>query len=266
MDEAGSRLLAAPRAYEVAKYHITRLGRLENPPRYWIWYEPAWHLGLRTLRTMPAYVVVYDSAGHEILPRREVPQHPGDIRNITPRQTLFEPTSALPWFGLVTAPAEAVGLVGAMDYLESKVRDNHGTQMPLLLRFLYAATQFFIPGNRWDTDAYASLVLAYASLMLLSAVACALACFLLTRRYAFSRIRRIGWTLCGFLLGAVGLLLMLALQDWPARIACQKCHKPRVVTREICEHCGALHAMPALDGTEIFEPIASAPQAALASG
>jgi hypothetical protein len=42
-------------------------------------------------------------------------------------------------------------------------------------------------------------------------------------------------------------------QYWPAQIACPACRRRRVVTREQCEHCGAPHAYPALDGTEIFE-------------
>jgi hypothetical protein len=53
--------------------------------------------------------------------------------------------------------------------------------------------------------------------------------------------------------GWVGLVLMLALQEWPARIACPKCRKLRVVTRDTCEHCSAAHTLPAPDGTEIFE-------------
>ena len=37
----------------------------------------------------------------------------------------------------------------------------------------------------------------------------------------------------------VDVLLLLALQDWPARVACPGCGKPRLVTRDTCEHCGA---------------------------
>jgi hypothetical protein len=100
-------------------------------------------------------------------------------------------------------------------------------------------------------------------LILLSATASALGCFLLARRHAFSRARRIGWALVGFCFGWVGLLLMLALQEWPARIACPKCRKLRVVTRDTCEHCGAAHALPEPDGTEIFESAATVPHVAL---
>jgi hypothetical protein len=82
-------------------------------------------------------------------------------------------------------------------------------------------------------------------------------CLVLTRRYAFSRLHSIGWGLCGLLWGPLGILLLLALQEWPARIPCPKCGKPRVVIRDECEHCGAPHALPAADGTEIFELISS---------
>jgi hypothetical protein len=110
---------------------------------------------------------------------------------------------------------------------------------------------------------HAGLVFGFAALTLLSAMVCALVCFLLTRRYAFSHAWCIGWTLCGFFYGWVGLVLMLALQEWPARIACPSCRQPRRVDRERCEHCGAAHALPAPDGTEIFEPAATTRHAAL---
>ena len=49
----------------------------------------------------------------------------------------------------------------------------------------------------------------------------------------------------------------------PARVSCPECRKLRVVTRETCERCGALHAAPALDGKEIFESMDATPVAAL---
>jgi hypothetical protein len=99
--------------------------------------------------------------------------------------------------------------------------------------------------------------------MLFSATASALTCFLLARRYAFSQARCVGWTIIGFLFGLVGFVLMLAVQEWPARIVCPKCRRLRVVTRDHCEHCGAPHANPASDGTEIFDSATTAPEVAL---
>jgi hypothetical protein len=261
MDEAGRRVLSAPLAYNRETYRIQSVGRLEDPPRYWIWYEPAWWLGLEALETMPAYVVTYDSTGREVSPRQVVPPRPGGAREVTPPLPPVEASPARAWFGLATSPAESAVLVGTTRSLEAEVRGNNGTEMALLLQFLFATTQLFLPGVRWDPGAHAGLVWGFAALTLLSSAVCALACLLLARRYCFSRTRCLGWSLCGFLFGATGLLLMLAVQEWPARIACPGCRKPRVVTRDTCEHCGAPHAAPALDGTEIFEEVAATPHA-----
>ena len=103
----------------------------------------------------------------------------------------------------------------------------------------------------------ARTLIGFTTLMLLSAVVCAIASLVLARRYAFSLAHCVGWSLCGFLFGPAGLLLMLALHEWPALVTCHHCRKTRVVTRDTCEHCGAAHALPAPDGTEIFETAAA---------
>jgi hypothetical protein len=253
LDQAGSRLLSVPLAHDRPPYRARLAGRLEGPERYWVWYQPAWYLSVEALETMPAYVVIYDRTGREIAPRQEVPPRPGGARSIHPPTILVEPSSVIALAGGVTSPAEGALLVATMQSLDREVRENNGTEVPLLYRFLVFTTQFFIPGGRWDAQAHPGLVVGNVALMMLSAAICALVCFLLARRYAFSRGRCIGWTACGFLFGPTGLLLMLAVQEWPARIACRSCRKPRLVTCEHCEHCGAAHAAPALDGTEIFD-------------
>jgi hypothetical protein len=259
----GSRLLSAPLAFDFRSYRIHSVGRLEGPERYFVWYQPAWELDLKSLETMPAYVVEYERSGREIAPRKTVPPRPGGAREITPPMPLVEPSRAHSGFGLVTAPAEAVVLRGTTKLLESEVRENHGAEMWLMLPVLFVLTQIFLPGVRWLPDAHAGLVLGNVTLMMLSAGVCALVCFWLTRRHAFARWHCIGWALCGLLWGPVGLLLLLALQEWPARIPCPKCGKLRVVTRDSCEHCGAPHALPTADGTEIFESIPESPPTAL---
>jgi YD repeat-containing protein len=268
VDERGSRVFSAPLAYDLRSYRIRSAGRLNSPQRYWIWFHPQWYLGAETLETMPACVVEYDTAGREVGRRTVPPQpaRPGDARLCDPRMLVFEPSYNVALSGLATPPAEFAVLVGAKQYLIRQARWHNGTEMSVLLPFLFYSTQFFLPGVGSFPRADQGLVLGFAALILLSAVVCGLVCLLLARRNAFSRARQVGWTLCGLIWGPTGLLLMLALQEWPAHIACPRCLKPRVVTRETCEHCGAPQATPAPDGTEIFEVTAATQQLAMAEG
>jgi hypothetical protein len=258
LDETSSRLLSAPLAYDRQTHHLADVGRLEGPERYWMWYEPAWYEGLEAQETMPGYVVTYDATGHEISPRQIVPPPPGLARAIIPRSPpAVQPSLVHARFGLVTPPAEAAVLMGTKQYLDSDVRANQGTEVPLLFQFLLVSTQYFLPGVRWLPRAHPELMFGFVASMLLSAAGSALVCFLLARRYAFSGARKVGWTLLGLLFGWIGLALMLAVQEWQARIGCPKCRKLRVVDRDTCEHCGASHAVPEPDGTEIMEPSAT---------
>ena len=90
---------------------------------------------------------------------------------------------------------------------------------------------------------------------LLSALASAIIAWTLGRRRASAPRQAAWWTVVGFLAGPLGVLLMQSLLERPAREPCAVCGKKRVVTRELCEHCGAPFGAPALDGTEIFEPV-----------
>lgn len=77
--------------------------------------------------------------------------------------------------------------------------------------------------------------------------------WLVSRRLGDSQRGRIAWAFGVFWLGGYGILLLLALRAWPARVPCPNCGRLRVVDRETCEHCGAAFARPPRDGTEIFD-------------
>jgi hypothetical protein len=241
-----------------ATYEVRSVGRLENPERYWIWYRPAWYLGFEALDSMPSYVVVYDRSGTETGPRQEMPARSGFAHEVSPRIPSVHPSGALAWFGPVTPPAEAVVLLTTTNYLRSKTRETEGVEIPLLFEFLLGTTQQFLPGIRWRPQAHPGLVFAFVSTTMLVSLVSGLICLLLARRHAFSRTRAIGWGLCGVVWGVAGLLLMLAVQEWPAHTPCPKCRKLRVVTRDACEHCGAAQAVPEADGTEIYETSSAA--------
>jgi hypothetical protein len=68
-----------------------------------------------------------------------------------------------------------------------------------------------------------------------------------------------GWAVFHLLFGLPGLLVSLAVQEWPTREPCPGCQRPRAVDRSDCPTCGAGFAPPQRDGTEIFEPIPARP-------
>jgi hypothetical protein len=262
LDEAGSELLSAPLASDLENHRVARVGRLEDPVRFWVWYEPMCFLDLDVLEKMPAYVVQYDANGNEIA-RTTLPPRPGGARATGPREPYNEPTFTPGLAGLITPPAEAGAIVGATRFLVSEAGENKDTERPILLPFLQFTTQFFIPGVRWAPAAHPGLLFGFVALMLFSSVMCAVVCFLMARRHSFSRVAVATWALQGLAFGWVGLVVMLALHEWPARIVCPNCRKLRAVTKDICEHCCAPHVVPAPDGTEIIELRAPTPSPVL---
>jgi hypothetical protein len=243
LTEAGAPVVSAPRAFDRPRW-VVSVVRLENPERYVFRYGPAQCLEPEEALTTPIYLVEYDTAGRE-LSRRALPQR-SDTRS----------SYAAALFGLVTPPAELATLAGGLTHLRSQGRASQGMDRWVHQMLLEEWTVHFLPGIAQGNGRQRDLLPGFVTLSLLSAAACAVACFLLARRYAFSRAGCIGWALCSFAFGWAGLVLMLVLQDWPVRVCCPSCQQPRRVDREHCEHCGALHATPVPDDTEIFEPAA----------
>jgi hypothetical protein len=250
LDEAGAPLFSAPVAYDPEDYGCVRVAQAENPRRFVVSYEPSWYLWAEAGKTMPSYLVEYDVTGREV-GRRTVPPRP-----------LNAPPQGLALFGLATPPAEAAVVVGATWDSVAAARRKQGQEVQPVAFFVAVPTQLFIPGVGANMTAIGGTILAYRALIVLSASACAVACFLLARRYDFSNTRRAGWALCGLLFGWVGVVLMLVLQEWPARVSCPSCGQPCRVDRDCCEHCGVPHAPPTSDGTEIFEEATIVSQAA----
>ena len=81
----------------------------------------------------------------------------------------------------------------------------------------------------------------------------------ISRRLGDTKRTQFAWAFGVFWLGLYGVLMLLALREWPARVPCPNCGRRRVVTREACEHCGAAFDRPARDGTEIFDGAESPP-------
>lgn len=267
LTDAGSPVVSIPRDSENHKLLIVgvlekvaqvaqvaqgdQVARLDQPRSYFVWYHPLPRLlEPQNFRSASSYVFDYDAAGRLV-----------EVQTVPPPPYPTAPYSEA-LFGLATPMTEAATLIGASRYLRSQARLQGSKQEPLLLDYL-ENSRFYIPGTAWFEVTPNGLISGYIGMILFSGSVSALGCFLLARRYTFSSARCIGWAFVGFFFGWVGLAMMLAVQEWPARIACPKCRKLRVVTRDRCEHCGALHSAPAQDGTEIFEPTPALPHVAL---
>jgi hypothetical protein len=251
LNETGSRVLAAPLVHDLENYGDVRVAKLENPERFAIWYSPSWHLPADDIKNRPSYIVEYDAAGREIA-RRKVPHRP-----------LVEPSPVLPLFGLLTTLAEATILIGTTEELCSGSQSTRDEEVRLLPFVLGEIALYFTPGIGLDRTAEPGAASMFWVLIVLSAALSGLSCCLLARRYAFSLGQCFTWSLCGLIFGLLGLLLLAAVYDWPARTICPRCRRSRVVTRDLCEHCGAPHAPPLPDGTEIIESNVAAPQEAM---
>jgi hypothetical protein len=245
LTEDGAPVLSVPRVqYRQKDRYIVALGGLENPERYFASYgltsqyyslaEPA------EFKSTPVHFHEYDTSGRELA-------HRGFLRLPYPADSYV---NAL--FGAVTPMTEAAALVSASRFLRWDARLKGSIGKPVLLLYL-ENIRYYIPGTSPFEVTPSGLVPSYLALIVLSGAVSAMGCWLLARRYAFSRGRSIMWALVGFFFGWVGWLLMLVLQEWPARVSCPTCRQLRLVTRDRCEHCGCLHAPPASDGTEIFE-------------
>jgi hypothetical protein len=251
LTEDGAPVLSVPRVQDRRKdKYVVALGKLENPERYFASYgltPPAWSLAEPAeFKSTPVHLHEYDTSGRELAHRSALLlPYPAD-------------SYAKALFGAVTPMTEAAVLVGTSRFLRWDASRKGSTWKPVLLDYL-ENSRFYIPGTSRFEVTPSGLVPGYLALIVLSAAAGAIGCWLLARRYAFSRGRSIMWALVGFFFGWVGWLQMLVLQQWPARVSCPNCRQLRLVTRDRCEHCGGLHAPPVSDGTEIFES-ASAPR------
>jgi hypothetical protein len=94
-----------------------------------------------------------------------------------------------------------------------------------------------------------------ALIVSLAAVVSLLVIAALCRRFAFGRTATILWMILGLIWGIPGLLTLLALRQFPARVPCPSCGRRRVVTRKFCEHCESPFNNPAMQGVEVFEMV-----------
>jgi hypothetical protein len=77
--------------------------------------------------------------------------------------------------------------------------------------------------------------------------------FFWARRVGFSLGRTRMWTLFVLCFGLPGLLTFRLASDWPTRVRCPQCERPRPIATAECPCCHQPWPLPATNGAEIFD-------------
>ncbi len=210
------RLFTTPAAFDVS--NAVQVAVTPDLSRFFFWYSPTGD------HKIPGHVVTVASNGR-LLKTEALP---------VPPQFAAQPAhfpQALPVMSMppvVTATTAVYGIVG------HALRDETAYDW-------------------WGGFSNSGLVFAALFFSALGGLVAAIPAWLISRRLGDGRRGQIAWALGVFWLGGYGVLLLLALRAWPARVPCPNCGRLRVVENETCEHCGAAWARPKRDGTEIFD-------------
>ena len=209
--------------YQPPAYPSVSISKLDAPGTYAFMYHPSIdHFGDQVF-DMPRPLVIYGPDGQQVS-TGEVPRRQYESGQLPITQGFL---------GLIAPPAPCA-------IFEAVERIKHRQ----FRRYL-----------TYDRD----LKITIAICMMLGGVVSLVINLRLAKRNAIGRGRRTLWAGLGLVFGPSGVLLMLCLLDWPARLRCQSCGKARRIDRFDCEHCATTFAPPEPDGTEIFDlPVTSA--------
>lgn len=223
--DTGKLLFDAPRVFPVSAYPILSVAISPSASRFYFWYAPINSSPPYALWS-PSEIVTVNTQGRTLkatsLPALDARPNAGPTPAIT--GALLPP-------GLNAAYAADKSALAASGDLEAR-------------RAWY--------GFRHDAGLGGVLALSTVFGLLAAALT-----WLICRRCGDAPKNRLLWAFGVFWLGGYGVLLLLALRAWPARVVCPICGRLRVVDRSSCEHCGAQFARPVRDGTEIFEAAAA---------
>lgn len=240
LDKQGKREVVFPAQHDPQQFTIY-LHRLKDPQRYAVHYSPSYFEGLAARESMESHVIEYAVDGQEF------------SRTTLPALPWHKSRENQPWFGWLTSPAEASVLLKIFANTVFKTNVNN-LQADSKFQHSFVETYHpILPGIHALSEGLANPSMrAYAMGLACNAVLGLLCCVWLSQRLELVGARSVLWMSCGILFGAVGALLMALVHEWPVRVTCPNCDKLRLVTRDICKQCGAYHATPSTDGTEVF--------------
>ncbi len=226
----GKPLFTSPREYDPARYRTVSALMTPDGKHFFFWYYP-WVAQGTIPRPTPLEHVTEVSPAGVVQHRYTLPPLPS-----SPSTPPSFTTAAL---GILAPPLATLALTSTLE-IGHRAGNQDMEEMRNGLRD---------PAMRpvWHLFLAVSVGFGFLSAALAWLIAC---------RCILSVQARWLWAFAAFWLGGYGVLTLLALRGWPARVACPNCGRLRSVERETCEHCGALFNRPPLDGTEIFDSAA----------
>ena len=210
---------------DIDRWGSLLMARKQDGSRYYVMYQPSGWLDYRARSGMPFYLDEMDAQGRILHTVTIPPEKPGkEIRKVSDYVSAAV-TAPLPYLGGI-AWTEVRALAGD--------RSAKAT-----LKWMFGMGR----GAIWFT----------ATCFAISSVILAGLAYLWALRSAFPRSAAWRWALFVLAFNLGGLVAFRLAADWPVRLKCPACGKPRRVDDPDCPHCGAAWPVPERDGTEIFD-------------
>ncbi len=222
LSQDGELRFSVPRALPSQTFPWVQAAMTADGKHVFFWYDNA-------NPRLPAQIFDYDGQGH-LFQRVSLPPLVYAER-VTPT-----PRYLAALCGVTVPPGISAGYIGL-----AAMGDWAGDAEA---KSVWRSLKHDVPVNSWTQFLLTSILTGIFSSFL---------AWRIGRRCAFERAGLWVWSVGTFWLGLPGVLLLMSLRDRPAREPCPNCRRLRVVTRDLCEHCGAPFAPPTRDGTEIFE-------------
>ncbi len=223
----GQRLFTLPREHDPAQYDTVMAAMTPNGRRFFFWYAPS-EKARRADSHVPSYVTEVSAQG--VVLRHDT------LRALPPSAPPAPPDLSGSAFGLLAPPLVPLALA-----VYVPISHAQGDSFTDSLRQV------------WSDSAMSPLIHLFLAVSFASGLISALLAWLIARRCVLPPRARWLWAAGVFWLGGYGVLLLLALREWPARVPCPQCGRQRVVNRDQCAHCGSPFERPQRDGTEIFD-------------
>jgi hypothetical protein len=200
---------------------------------FFLWYTPNFLLSNEEREKVPTYLEEMDAQG-KLLVSYTLPPFPPE-RDRPPWWAFIPANTHAPIYAYGEILYDKIGALAGVKHLQRKIDKITGHDWPRNRALLLRNTAI-------------SFVLALITLFW-------------ARSAWFSWRRAWLWALFVLGLNIPGLIVFRLCADWPVRVKCPACGRPRPVDFEKCPACGAGWPEPPREGIEIFTPVESAPVA-----